>query len=69
MSAQAAVPEGTWMISNRVAIEVLDCSSLLCGRIAWLRNPALRTTEMCGRTISVGANACWTGALDQRLVF
>lgn len=54
-SAQGPVPEGTWIVSHRVAIiEVFECSSLLCGRIVWLRNPALRTTEMCGRTIVWG---------------
>lgn len=45
------VPEGSWIAGNRVAIEVFDCSSMLCGRIVWLRNPALRTSAMCGRTI------------------
>ena len=53
-SAQTAVPEGTWIIGNRMAIEAFDCSGLICGRIAWLRNPALRTAEMCGRTIVWG---------------
>jgi hypothetical protein len=52
-SAQSAVPEGNWVVSHKVAIEVFDCSSLLCGRIVWLRNPALRTAEMCGKTIAL----------------
>jgi uncharacterized protein (DUF2147 family) len=53
-SAQMAKPEGAWIISDRVAIEVFDCGGSLCGRIVWLRNPALRTAEMCGRTIVWG---------------
>jgi Uncharacterized protein conserved in bacteria (DUF2147) len=52
--AQAATPEGAWVVSDRVAIKAFDCSGLLCGRVAWLRNPALRTKEMCGRTIVWG---------------
>ena len=53
-SANLAKPEGTWIIGNRVAIAVFDCSNAGCGRIVWLRNPALRTGEMCGRTIVWG---------------
>jgi len=44
-----------------VAIEVFDCSSLLCGRIVWLRNPALRTAEMCGKTIVWGLTPAGPG--------
>jgi len=47
-------PEGAWIVSHRVAIQVFECSGSLCGRIAWLRNPALRTSEMCGKTIIWG---------------
>jgi uncharacterized protein (DUF2147 family) len=53
-SAETARPEGTWIVGNRVAIAVFDCGGLVCGQIVWLRNPALRTREMCGRTIVWG---------------
>jgi uncharacterized protein (DUF2147 family) len=53
-SAQRTKPEGAWIVSDRVAIQVFDCSGSLCGRIVWLRNPALRTSEMCGKTIIWG---------------
>ena len=52
--ADASVPEGTWMIADRVALQTFDCDGLLCGKVVWLRNPALRTTAMCGRTIVWG---------------
>ena len=46
--------DGTWLINDRLAIQVFDCRHLLCGRIVWLRRPALRTPELCGRTIVWG---------------
>ncbi len=49
--AGAWVPEGSWIVSDRLAIQVFECDAMLCGRIVWLRNPALRTPAMCGRTI------------------
>ena len=52
--AEPAVPDGTWLVSQRVALDIFPCRNALCGRIAWLRNPALRTAEMCGRTIIWG---------------
>ena len=52
--ALGAVPEGTWIVSDRVAIKVFECSGHLCGQIAWLRNPKLRIREMCGRVIVWG---------------
>ncbi len=45
---------GTWLISDRLAIQVFDCQRLLCGRIVWLRQPTLRTPKLCGRTIVWG---------------
>lgn len=51
---RAAVPEGVWLVGGKVAVRVFDCAGLLCGRIVWLANPALRTPEMCGRTIIWG---------------
>jgi uncharacterized protein (DUF2147 family) len=52
--AEPAVPDGTWLVNQRVAFDVFSCRNTLCGRIVWLRNPALRTSEMCGRTIIWG---------------
>jgi uncharacterized protein (DUF2147 family) len=52
--AESANPDGTWLVSQRVAFDIFPCRSALCGRIAWLRNPALRTADMCGRTIIWG---------------
>jgi uncharacterized protein (DUF2147 family) len=52
--ASISVPEGTWIIADRVALQLFDCDRLLCGRVVWLRNPALRTEAMCGRTIVWG---------------
>jgi uncharacterized protein (DUF2147 family) len=65
--ASAGIPEGVWLIDNEVAVQIFDCSNLLCGRILWLlipRNPqgqlvrdkknpqpALRQRPLCGLTI------------------
>ena len=63
--AEPAVPDGTWLVNQRVAFDVFSCQNALCGRIVWLRNPALRTSEMCGRTIIWGLTsdgpAQWDG--------
>lgn len=40
--ASCEVPKGTWLLANRVAMQVFDCSGLLCGKIVWLARP--RTT-------------------------
>jgi uncharacterized protein (DUF2147 family) len=69
-TAAAAVPQGVWLIDGRVAVQIFDCSTLLCGRILWLEkplnaqgqldrdkknpNPALRQRELCGLTIFWG---------------
>ena len=49
--ASAWAPEGSWIVSDRLAVQVFECNAMLCGRIVWLRNPAQRTPAMCGRTI------------------
>ena len=70
LPASSAVPAGTWMFANRVALQIFDCSGLLCGKIVWLfrpdnpggqpdldyRNPdpALRQRHLCGLTIVWG---------------
>jgi len=52
--AQASPADGTWLLRDKLAIQISDCEGGLCGRIVWLRNPALRTPAMCGRTIVWG---------------
>jgi uncharacterized protein (DUF2147 family) len=63
----AAIPPGVWLMDDEVAVEISDCSGLLCGRIRWLLiprdpegqlnkdrknpNPALRQRPLCGLTI------------------
>jgi len=54
VGAESATPDGTWLVAERVAFDIFPCNNALCGRITWLRNPALRTPEMCGRTIVWG---------------
>lgn len=65
--AQAAVPQGVWLIDKKAAVEIYDCAGLMCGRIIWLlvpRNlagqldrdkhnpdPTLRQRELCGLTM------------------
>jgi uncharacterized protein (DUF2147 family) len=55
--AHASPADGTWLLQDKMAIQISDCESALCGRIVWLRNPALRTPAMCGRTIVWGLTA------------
>jgi uncharacterized protein (DUF2147 family) len=68
--ASVGVPEGVWLIDNEVAVQVFDCSGLLCGRVVWLLiprdphgrlvldkknpDPALRQRPLCGLTIFWG---------------
>jgi uncharacterized protein (DUF2147 family) len=68
--AASAVPEGTWLFANRVAVQIFECSTLLCGRIVWLLrpdtpsgqpdldnlnpDPGLRQRHLCGLTIIWG---------------
>jgi len=68
--AWAAVPEGVWLIDGKAAVQIFDCSGLLCGRILWLQSPrdpqdqlkrdknnpdpALRPRRLCGLTILWG---------------
>ena len=68
--ASSQVPEGTWLLANKIAIQVFDCSGLLCGRIVWLLrprlpdgqpdldhhnpDPALQQRPLCGLTIIWG---------------
>jgi uncharacterized protein (DUF2147 family) len=68
--ASAGTPEGVWLIDNEVAIQIFDCSNLLCGRVLWLwiprdpqgrlvvdkknPEPSLRQRPLCGLTIFWG---------------
>jgi uncharacterized protein (DUF2147 family) len=68
--ASSEVPEGTWLLANRVAIQDFECSGLLCGKIVWLvrprtpagqpdvdrlnPDPALRQRPLCDLTIIWG---------------
>ena len=68
--ASSEVPEGTWLLANRVAVQVFECSAQLCGRIVWLvrprspggqpdldtvnPDPSLRRRHLCGLTIIWG---------------
>jgi uncharacterized protein (DUF2147 family) len=65
VAAETATPDGTWLVGQRVAFDIFPCRDALCGRIVWLRNPALRTAEMCSRTIIWGLTsdgpAQWAG--------
>jgi hypothetical protein len=70
--ALSEVPGGTWLLANRVAVEVFECGGLLCGRIVWLvrprtpagqpdvdhlnPDPALRQRPLCGLTIIWGCS-------------
>jgi uncharacterized protein (DUF2147 family) len=69
-TAFAAVPDGVWLIDGKAAVQIFDCSGLLCGRILWLHvprdsqgrlnrdghnpDPALRQRPLCGLTILWG---------------
>ena len=37
-TASAAAPPGVWLMGTKVAIQIFDCSGLLCGRVIWLRD-------------------------------
>jgi uncharacterized protein (DUF2147 family) len=68
--AQAALAEGVWLIDEKAAVQIFDCSGLLCGRILWLQiprdaagqlnkdrnnpDPALRQRGLCGLTVLWG---------------
>jgi len=68
--ALSEVPEGSWLLANRVAVQVFECSGLVCGKIVWLLrprtstgqpdvdrlnpDPALRQRPLCGLTIIWG---------------
>jgi uncharacterized protein (DUF2147 family) len=69
-AGSAGGPDGVWLMPSKVALQIFDCSGLLCGRIVWLQyprnpagqlardkenpNPALRQRLMCGQTVLWG---------------
>lgn len=68
--AQAAVPQGVWLIDNKAAVQIFDCDGLMCGKVVWLYKPrnaegeldrdknnpdlALRQRGICGAVIIWG---------------
>jgi uncharacterized protein (DUF2147 family) len=50
----AAPVDGTWLVSDRMAITLFACETSVCGRVAWVRNPTLRTPDICGRIVVWG---------------
>lgn len=68
--ASSEVPEGIWLLANRVAVQVFECNGQLCGKIVWLvrprtpdgrldvdhlnPDPKLRQRPLCGLTIIWG---------------
>ena len=70
-AVSAIVPEGAWFIDGTgAAVQIFDCSGLLCGRIVWLKkgrdsagqptrdnkNPdaVFRQRPLCGLTVIQG---------------
>jgi uncharacterized protein (DUF2147 family) len=53
--AQASSVDGAWIIRNLV-LNIFDCQNMVCGRIAWLRDPHRRPIE-CGKTIVWGLSS------------
>ena len=51
-NADASSMNGTWRIENLV-LEIFDCQQLVCGRIVWIGEEALRPAQ-CGKTIVWG---------------
>jgi uncharacterized protein (DUF2147 family) len=49
--ASSWTPDGTWIVNDRLVLESFTCKEMLCGRIVWLRDPAMRTPQLCERMI------------------
>jgi uncharacterized protein (DUF2147 family) len=52
---EASPVDGAWRIRYLV-LQIFDCQRLVCGRIAWINDPALRQSQ-CGMTIVWGLEA------------
>jgi uncharacterized protein (DUF2147 family) len=66
-AAEAAIPQGVWLIDGKAAVQIYGCAGLMCGRILWLNvprnalgqldrdkhnpDPALRKRQLCGLTM------------------
>lgn len=71
--AATAIDGSVWLIDSKVAVQIFNCSELLCGRVLWLQtprnpqgqldrdknnpDPALRTRRLCGLTIFWGLHS------------
>jgi uncharacterized protein (DUF2147 family) len=62
-SVEASRADGEWIIKD-VVLTIFDCEHHVCGRIAWLKDPARRPFQ-CGKTIVWGlvgqSPSEWTG--------
>ncbi|MGE5502363.1 MAG: DUF2147 domain-containing protein [Ignavibacteriales bacterium] len=68
--SEPAIPQGVWLMDGRVAVQIFECETLMCGRIIWLAvprdpqglldrdkknpDPALRQRKLCGLTVLWG---------------
>jgi uncharacterized protein (DUF2147 family) len=59
--AAAQAPVGIWLVDHKAAVRLFDCQGALCGSVVWMRNPALRTAEICNRTILWGLQQAGAG--------
>ena len=59
MASAGGAPQGVWLIDGEAAVQIFDCTGMLCGRILWLQSPhdpegskgsPLRKTSMCYST-------------------
>ena len=57
-AAEPGAPSGTWLVADRLALEVAECNYLYCGRIVWVR-PG--TPGTCGQTIVWGLTEAGPG--------
>lgn len=39
MPSGASEADGVWLVDHKVAVQIFDCSSKVCGRIVWLVKP------------------------------
>ena len=83
-AVSAMVPDGAWFIDGTgAAVQIFDCSGLLCGRIIWLEkardtagrlarddknpDPIFRQRPLCGLTVIQGLQPAGPRPLEQRL--
>jgi uncharacterized protein (DUF2147 family) len=78
--ASARGPQGIWLVDGEAAVQIDDCSGLLCGRLLWLQtphdadgklkrdtrnpNPAMRQCILCGLTLIWNLHAIGPGQWD-----